>query len=620
MRQFPDHTEVPEMTQYSIDLPFFMSLDEGDYLLAVAERRIEITHSVMARENFDPRIGGITAGSFSFVRDQFGALRYSCLTINLGDEELGQVGEILTGKAKSLLRADDYRRKAELALAVFNRFLDKYRVATRKLDVKPIGPWDLALLRFTDGRNSGEVRLYGGGITLPIAGLIPAAHSSVLSSIADPTPNAAFEIAAVDALRAVADGQTLESMVTAVGALEAALDLFFSRTWRRGGPRVFPPNAATTLRLRRDRVSNAFTIEDVLEIAGVRAKVEAYARVPGMTVEQRDSLLEAIDLRNLAVHGGIRVPQRKAEPHVHLVTNFVLDHIAPQISAECPPMPRAELLYACEEALGSACSPDLETIVNTYLTPLGLTSQLSNQRFKQKELSSERFGNSIVIRISFRDFSPDETNLAIAQIVLYHHLERRGDVAQARAADDPNDSLIQERRPFFEVVASQLTRTVWIAAINNRLKSLGFAQHVHDQTHRHAEQLRSRYHRTYSPPSFSELSYWVDYLDIALVGCQLAAPDRESLIATVERRAPETARRSHAAIPALQTVDFDDLESIRAALIQVHDAHGGILASASIFDPVTRERYGFGLRLEDFGIIALTPASLGAATPPTDES
>src|SRR5215212_5330901 len=105
------------MTQFSIDLPFFVPLAEDTFLLRVNDYAIEIQHSVVTREVFDPRMGGITAGSFGLTRDQFGALRYSKLTIDLDDETLSEIGAVVMDKARSFLRADDFRGKATVALA-----------------------------------------------------------------------------------------------------------------------------------------------------------------------------------------------------------------------------------------------------------------------------------------------------------------------------------------------------------------------------------------------------------------------------------------------------------------------------------------------------------------------
>jgi hypothetical protein len=595
------------MTRFSIDLPFFISLNEDHYLLRVSDREIQIQHSVVEREQFDPRIGSIAAGSFGFVRDQSGALRYSRLTIELDDEPLDEIGAVLMGRARSLLRPDDFQGKAEVALAIFNRFIDKYRVTTRKLDVKPIGPWDLALLQFDDGRNSGEFRLYGGGITLPVVGLAQEYQQKLVDNLADPEPGATYELAAVDALRTAEDGQTLESIVTGIGALEAGLDRYFGRTWRLSNPRVFPQEAITRLDINPRNTRNVHTAEDVLAIAGVRAKVTAYAAATGTTEEQRDSLYDAIELRNLAVHSGVQVPPRKAKPHVERLVNFVLDELTPRIKSECASLPRAEVLYACEEALGADCSPDLQQIVDMFLTPHGLQAKLYNQRHERNEMTSERFGDTLILRISFRDFASDHVNLFIAQALLYHYLERRGDVAQARPADDP---AMEYRRPFFEVVASEMTRTVWKAAINRRLRDLGFDELVQQEAERRAAELRRKYWRSYVEPQFEELGYWVDYLGIAQTVAELPQADRENLLKAITRVAPTIAHRSRAAVPALEGVEFDNLESIREALIRVHDAHEGIMGSASIFDPVTRQRYGFGLRLEDFGIISFRASDL----------
>jgi hypothetical protein len=596
----------PAMTQFSLDLPFFMPLEEGTFLLRVADDDVQIQHSVVEREVFDPRIGGIAAGSFGFVRDQAGALRYSTLTTELDDGPLGEIGAVLTGRARSLLRADDVQGKAKIALAIFNRFLDKYRVTTRKLDVKPIGSWDLALLRFDDGRNSGEIRFYGGGITLPVVGLAPAYQQELADNLANPEPNAAYEIAAVDALRTVEDGQTLESIVIGIGALEAALDLYFGRTWRLSDPRVFPQEAAAQLRTNPRNARNVFTVEDVLGIAGVRAKVAAYAAAVGTSNGETADLYEAIDLRNLAVHSGVHVPQRQAKLHVERLVDFVLDQLKPRIRAECPTLPRAELLYAWEEALANDCSPDLQQLVDTYLTPHRLTAKLYNQRHKRNEMTSERFGDTLVLRISFQDFTPDQKNLFIAQALLHHYLERRGDIAHAQATDDRSE---EDRRPFFEHVASAMTRTVWGAAINRRLCALGFEKFVQREAARRAAELSRKYRRSFVEPRFEDLGYWVDYLDIAQTAAELPLADRETLLMRIARVAPRTAQRSRDAIPPLERVEYDNPESIREALIQVHDAHDMILASASIFDPVTRQRYGRGLQPEDLGVIALRPST-----------
>jgi hypothetical protein len=307
----------------------------------------------------------------------------------------------------------------------------------------------------------------------------------------------------------------------------------------------------------------------------------------------------------------------KAKPHAQTLASFVLDELSPRIKAECRALPRAELLYACEEALGNGCSPELQQIVDTYLTAHGLTAKLYNQRYKRKEMDSERFGDTLVIRISFRDFGPEQVNLFIAQALLYHCLERRGDVALARAADDP---AMEYRRPFFEVVASALTRTVWNAVINRRLCEIGFDQLVQRDAERRAAELRRKYRRSYVEPRFEELGYWIEYLDLAWVAAELPPADRECLLTAVARVAPTTTRRALTAIPAMESVEFDDLDSIRDALIRVHDAHESIMASASIFDPITRQRYGFGLKLEDLSLIAFSPSSIQPAVLPTDDS
>jgi hypothetical protein len=390
-----------------------------------------------------------------------------------------------------------------------------------------------------------------------------------------------------------------------VGALEAALDLYFSRVWRLAEPRVHPATAVTLLGINLRRDQKVYTIEDVLEAGGIRAKAKAYATATDRADEFQD-LYDAIDLRNIAVHSGVRVPVGKARPHVERIAKFVLDDIVPRIEAECPGLPRAELLYACEESLGNDCAPELGEIVATYLTGRGLTAKLYNQRYTRLEMSSERFGETLVIRVTFADFAPDAINLFIAQSLLFHYLERRGDIARARADYDPSAFAVA-RQPFFEVVAAAMTRVVWRAAVNQRLRALGFDRLVQQDAERRSKELGRKYRKLQSEPPFGQLAYWVDYLEVASVAAELPVAQRENLFRAVAATAPQTALYAHVATQGLERASFDDRESIREALIGVHDAHQGIVASAPIFDPVTEEWYGFGLRLEDFGIMSIGP-------------
>jgi len=172
--------------------------------------------------------------------------------------------------------------------------------------------------------------------------------------------------------------------------------------------------------------SDVYTIEDVLEKAGVRAKARAYGTATGLGEAERDGLSDAIAVRNLAVHGGVRLPPGTARPYVETLARFVLDQLAPAVRRECPTLPRAESLYACEEALGVGCTPEPQRLADAYLTDRGLAGRLFNHRFERRRMESERFGDTLVVRVSFRDFDPEDVALFIARAVLHHALERRG--------------------------------------------------------------------------------------------------------------------------------------------------------------------------------------------------
>ncbi len=582
------------MATFSFDLPFFVPLDEGEYALSASDQNIAVHHSVVQQADLDRRIGDVK-GSFGFVRDQLGVLRYSKLSFELSESGLERLSSVLFSEGRPKPGATDHEAKGRIALAVCNQFLDKYRVAARKADVKPLGPWDLARLHFEDGQTSGDLRLYGGGITLSVVGLLPEYHDRVIKRLADPDPPAVYETAAVNALRSVEDGQALESIVTATGALEAGLDVYFARSWRLNTPPTPLQEAAAVLGVGMGKPPELLTLDDVLEKAGVRSKVKAYAGANGLSDEVREGLYEAIELRNLAVHGGVRVPAHRAKPHVEAVARFVLDQLATGIRRECPGLPRAEVLYACEEALGDGCSVEIQQLADTYLTAAGLTARLLNYRFARRQMLSERFGDTLVMRISFRDFPADDVNLFIARALLYHSLELSGVVASARAADELPDG----ERPFFRAVASELTLTVWTAAIDNRLRGLGFENAIRQDAERQAEVLRKLYGPSYARPAFSELGHWVDCARLARAAAALPLADRGALLEMTGRAAPETTRRAVAATPALERANYGDPASIRDALIQVHDASETILASVTILDPTTGERHGRGLKFED---------------------
>lgn len=588
------------MVTYSLDLPFFIPLSEGEYILRIDAYQFRIQHVVVQREEFDPRIGDIKPGSFGFVRDPVGALRYSRLSADFAVDYLIALGEVWLGKTAAFFAPDDPRyraqRQAGVALAVFNRFLEKYRVVTRHVDVHPLVPSDLALLTFDDGRNSGEMRLYGGAFTLPVAGLSDAYQRFLTAKLVDPAPNPGFELAAVDALRMIEDGQTLAATVTVIGALETALDVYFTWTWRHGSHRVHPLEASGQLQVDAQiRKLRRATIEDVLRAAGVHAKVRAYARATSMAETQLDDLLEGIELRNLMVHGSIRVFPDRAKPSVKNIAAFVLDDLAPKIAVDCPALPHTDLHFACQELLGDDYSPHLQAVIEDYGVRYGLDARLHNERRKDRQMTSERFGETLVMRVSINGFEPTQVNLFIAQALLFHFLDRRGDVARARPADDLD--LYEPDRPFFTDVASYLTRTVWMAAINAKLRNLGFAKDISAQAPRDAETLRAVFHPAFREPQLSEFGRWTNYLNVAHVAADLESAERSLLLHHVRQVAPETANQATAALRALETVTFDDLMSVRDALVRVHDANACSLAgTVSIFDPVTQQRYGWGTR------------------------
>src|SRR5207249_4451127 len=131
----------------------------------------------------------------------------------------------------------------------------------------------IATFRFQDGSDRGGIRLYGGGITLPIVGLRAEAHERLVEALSEEEPLPEWELIALDAIRWARDGLPREAIVMAYTALEAALDVYFSRGWRASGVGLREAGAELG---RRGVGRRLRTIDDILADAGIRQKLEQY--------------------------------------------------------------------------------------------------------------------------------------------------------------------------------------------------------------------------------------------------------------------------------------------------------------------------------------------------------
>lgn len=586
------------MAKFSLHLPFFVTLGEGKYILQLRDRQFTLSHAIVQQSSLDPRLGGIH-GEFGFIRDHLGLARFSRLEAELTEDDLESISQCLLGVSFITLRTLNSGMEGQAALALFNEFLERYRVATRNLDVRSIGHGEPASLYMEDEHITRHVRLYGGGITLPVVGLTPEYQERVVGRLAEYDSPPLYELNALQALQAMADGAPNEALLMAAGALELATDIYLARSWRLGKPPIRPKDAASEIGIKQ--ASDVRTIDDVLEKGPISAKIKKGAITSLVAdTEAAADLEDALEVRNLVVHSGVRVPAGKARRHVEAMANFVLDHLNPAIQRDYPLLPRHEFLYAYEEAMGTELLPKIEQVVNRYLVGAGLAAKLYSRKAKRQNMFSERYGDTLVMRIAFGDFERYQVNLFIAQSLLHHWLENQGVVAFARVSAALPD---ERTRAFWSRVASEMTRTVWMAAIDNHLLKLGFEEIVQKEITRQEGELMQRYSGSYITPAFEQLGFWIDYLEIARIAAMLPPSKKAALSQRIASVAPHLMQTSSRAIPAIERANFDDPDSILATLIAVHDAHESILATVPIYDPVKNEELGLGLSFGDLGKI-----------------
>jgi hypothetical protein len=126
------------MSKFSLDLPFFVPMHDGPHALNIDGREFMLSTEAVRQESLDSRLGGIE-GNFGFERDQMGLLRFTRIEAVLSEDDLPALDRILGGGRLVSRGTSCVNTQAELVLMLFNHFLERYRVATRKPDIRPIG-------------------------------------------------------------------------------------------------------------------------------------------------------------------------------------------------------------------------------------------------------------------------------------------------------------------------------------------------------------------------------------------------------------------------------------------------------------------------------------------------
>lgn len=582
------------MVTFLVDLPYAIPLQDGEYAAHIRGAKVTIAHAMVEHEQLDPRVGSVT-GSFGFALDQFGILRHSRLSFMLGVSELEQLERSFFGALFRKRSLDAQTIKIQVALAVANHFLDKYRSVTKIPYVRPLSEGDLARLTFTDESTRAEIRLYGGGITLPIAGLSESARTQFAQTLAAEDEPYPFELDALDAIWAAKSGRPREAETLAVGALESALDFYFSRSWRSSIPLVDRvATAADELDVNRSKKKpKHFTVEDVLRDAGVGKKLDAFARRSQLDNTTESRIRRAIETRNVVVHGGMSVPATMAEEHASQIAAFLRQDLTPALEHDSPPLAKAEFLYAFEEATGTSSPDGLQEIGEDYLGSRSVNALLYHEREADLGASSEHFGTIMVMRVPFTSpqMTPEHVSLLLAQMIVHFSHRFQGTFALAQVAPQLP---FEEARPYWFVIAQELNKAVWDVAVDRAIMTHGLINEVQTDIQGRADQLRAFYNSSYAPPGGGEVRNHAEYMRLARIAAVLPETQRADLLASVAEVAPRVAAQAQSGLTALENVSFDDPGTILKALVQLHDA-SLILASVAVYDPLTERFYGAGV-------------------------
>ena len=582
------------MIKFTWDLPFQIPLTPGTYECNVRGIATVYSHSVMDQERLDLRLGGIS-GSFGLQRDNLGILRFSQLAFTIHDsampailEAFPELGQVTNPKDRQVVQS--------LALQFCNHFLNKIRLAMDSTDVRPIKEGDLAHLKYESADLFEQVRLYGGGMMLPIAGHSTETGMALAKELADPGNPMTFELDSLDAVRAGRDGLARESEILAIGALESALDHYLSRLWRTtlsSTERV--SHAVATLGLNTSKKTpRHFTVEDVLRDAGVRRKFDEFASSNSVDDRTRIRIERAIDARNMVVHGGVALPPSFAERHAQSVRVFLHNYLRPTLDRIGNSPYKLEFLHAYEEATGTASPSALKQIAKEYLSTLGLSTLLYHERSAVEGISSDHLGSIVVVRVPFNNprFTPHVVSLSLARIIVHFGERSRGLFSEAKVTDNlPFDDLYTG----WAFVASEINKMVWDVAIDRVVSHSGFSEEIDNDIQGRADELIKFYQGAYVAPVSGEGRDIVEFMRLARILASLGSEARHPLLEAVRPVAPQIADLATSMVPLLKTVSFEQPDSVLEALIRAHDTDWRILASVVIFDPKTGKRFGKGL-------------------------
>jgi hypothetical protein len=569
------------MGEFVVGLPYELTLQRARYSAVVHGEAFTISHEITEQPHLDPRLVGISDGDFGFQQeDTAGLLRYSQLRFSLDQSAIERLERAFFG---SLLRerattARDVR--VQVAVAVCNYFLDIYRSATLKHWVEPVALGSVAFVNYQDDSTTDSVRLYGGLITTRRTGLHIEVLKDVMADLEASVEPPAYRLAILDAMHAADRQGSNGALVSALGALETALDAYFAARWRGTATKTTIKAAIAELCPRRKRGHH--TLDDVLKASDLRPKLTKFCALEPVGFWEEKGVADAIEARNDAVHGGIAIPPPLTLDHIRTVGNFLESRVGPALAA-LPKPAQPRILEAFTEAMQVPAPQVLVTIVERDLVGRDLDVVLySVPAGTPRAPLLSFYGRTMVVRFPFddRSYTPDRVSLVLGRMIVFFSLRAVGVTPSARLGNLP--SVLEPNRAGYVRMVSDLTRAVWETGADYKIAAEGLASAIDNDMSTRAASLRQMFRAPYSSPHpLSDVAF-MEHVELARVAAALSAKRRNSLLQRVATTAPLVVTRARQCIATLHAVDLTEPQSVRAALITVRDNAGAPLGIVEV--------------------------------------
>jgi hypothetical protein len=569
------------MGEFVVGLPCELTLQRARYSAVVHEEAFTITHEVIDQPHLDPRLVGISGGNFGFQQeDTAGLLRYSQLRFSLDQFAIERLERAFFGSLlqERALAAHDVR--AQVAVAVCNYFLDIYRSATLKHWVESVAQGSVAFVSYQDDSTTDNVRLYGGFITTRRTGIRMDVLQNIMTDLETGVDPPAYRLAILDAMHAADRQGSNGALVSALGALETALDAYFSGRWRRTTPKTTIQAAIAELCPRRKRGHH--TLDDILKASDLRPKLAKFCALESVGFWEEQGVADAIEARNDAVHGGIAIPPPLALDHIRMVGNFLESRVGPAL-AEFPKPAQPRILEAFTEAMRAPAPQALISIVQRDLVGRDLDAIVYSVPASTPGAPlSSFYGRTMVARFPFDDRTntPDRVALVLGRMLIFFSVRAVGVTPGAKLGNLP--SVLEPNRAGYVRMVSDLTRAVWEIGADRKIAAEGLTSVIDNDMSARAANLRQMFRTPYTPPpALSDVAF-MEHVELARVTAALNDNKRQSLLRQVATAAPAVVSRAQQCIEALQAVNFADPQSVRAALLTVRDNAGAPLGIVEV--------------------------------------